>query len=258
VSGLLIRKYGGSVLVGLGAVVRVAEHVRDAVRGGRRVIAVVSALRGETDALAREGRAVAREPDPAALDLLLSTGETRSAALLALALRDLGVRASAVNPLQAGLVTDGAHGEGTLLGVNPLPIRAALAGAEALVVPGFVGRAAGDHLTTLGRGGSDLTAVALAGALGAEACGFVKDVPGYFTADPNESPDAEHLPLLDVEEARAFAAAGCGLLQDRALDLAAELGVPLLIESLDDPRSTRIEMRFTGGAPACPIPGDGG
>lgn len=237
-TGIVVRKYGGSVLDGDAAFRRAARSIARSVRDGRSVVAVVSAVRGVTDALVDRALAMTDAPEPAARDLLLATGELQSVALLALALAADGVPAVARNPWQLGLHTDGVCGDSRLRRVNPLPIRVALADARVVVVPGFVGRADDDTLTTLGRGGSDLTAMAIADALDAEACEFWKDVPGLFSADPDVIPGAMHRECVSVEEALELARFGCRLLQDRAIERAASVRCPVVIRSLGDERAT--------------------
>jgi aspartate kinase len=237
---LLVQKYGSSVLAGDAAFRLAAQAIARTVRAGRSIVAVVSAVRGATDALLDRARGVGETPLSAPHDLLLATGELQSVALLAIALESEGVPALARNPWQIGLRTDGERGGARLRRVNPLPIRAALADAPVVVVPGFVARTDDDTLTTLGRGGSDLTAIALADALDAEACEFWKDVPGLFSADPGVVRGAVHRPRVSVAEALELARFGCRLLQDRALERAATARCPVAIRALDDERSTDV------------------
>ena len=164
-----------------------------------------------------------------ALDLLWSTGELRSVALLALHLQRLGVGAVPFNVHQTGLVAERSIGTT----VRPLRLLAALAASRIVIVPGFLGVSAGGTITSLGRGGSDLTAVLLAAAVRADRCELVKDVPGYFTADPHREPDAQPIRALSIEAALAMADTGCDLVQRAALVAAGHADLPLVIRSMD-------------------------
>jgi aspartate kinase len=237
-----VLKIGGSVLAGSRGYQRAAAFIgRRLCDGpGERFLVVASAENGATDHLLACARDIVAEPDGPTLDLLWSTGEIRSAALLALHLHAIGVRASALNVHQAGLV------EGDLLarpghaGVRTLAVRAALAVSDVVVAPGFLARASGDRIVSLGRGGSDLTAVLLAASLGACRCELIKDVPGYFSRDPNVHRDTEHLPALDYAQALALSDEGCALVQRHALEAAARHHLPLVIRSVDGERATLI------------------
>ena len=240
--GLVVIKIGGSVLTGRHAYRRTAEFIADRLTAdpGIRIVAVVSAENGVTDALLATAVDIAGTPDAATLDLLWSTGELRSVALLTLALQARGVNAAAVNVHQAGLVStrdDGGPGHAE---VRRLRILALLGERDVIVAPGFLARGAGDAVVSLGRGGSDLTAVLLAAGLEAARCELVKDVPGYFTADPKRDPAARPLASLSYEGALEMADAGCQLVQRQALQAAQELRVPLLISALAQERGTII------------------
>jgi aspartate kinase len=242
--GLNVLKVGGSVLRSD----RAYRGVAAAIGGwrldapGAGLVVIVSAGHGVTDALLAAARDLAGDPDPAALDLLWSTGELRSTAMLTLALHATGIDAVAANVHQAGIVA-GASAEAArdgAAGVRPLRLLALLARHDVVVVPGFLARGAGDAVVSLGRGGSDLTAVLLAAGLAAGTCTLVKDVAGYFSADPHTDSAARHLPHLTYDEALAMAAAGCGLVQRAALEAARAAGLQLAIRALRDSRSTHI------------------
>lgn len=236
-----VIKIGGSVLRGDVVYRRAAAAIgrRLHERPGERLVVVVSARLGVTDELLATARDVIPEPDPAVLDLLWSTGETRSAALLTLALHAAGVQAAAANVHEAGIIAV----RGGASAVRPIRLRALSARHDVVVVPGFIARGTGDAIVTLGRGGSDLSAVLLAIGLGAADCELLKDVPGYFTADPALHPEARHLPELDYDTALAMANEGCGLVQRQALETARAAGLTLTIRALDDTRATRISPR---------------
>lgn len=235
-----VVKIGGSVLTGRQAYRRVAAYVGDRLcsRPDERLVVVVSAENGTTDALLSTAREIVPEPDPATVDLLWSTGETHSAAVLALHLQAHGVRAIAANIHQTGLVEpdqDGSPGRSSL---RPLRLLALLDAYDAVVAPGFLARGAGDRVVSLGRGGSDLTAVLLAAGLGAARCELVKDVPGYFTSDPKRDPDARPVQNLSYAKAIEMADAGCALVQRHALVTARDCALPLVIRALGGHDST--------------------
>lgn len=235
---LVVLKVGGSVLTGPASYRRVARAIgaqlyEDA---GMKLVVVVSAQHGMTDDLLATARDMADDPDPGALDLLWSTGELRSAALLTLALHAAGISATAANVHQSGLVASGAG----RAAVRPLRLRALAARHDVVVVPGFLARDAGDVVVSLGRGGSDLTAVLLATGLRAERCDLIKDVPGYFSSDPNADPSARHLPALSYADALAMAREGCALVQRQALEGARDAGLRLVVRAFDDPRATEV------------------
>jgi aspartate kinase len=236
-----VIKIGGSVLTDLNAYQRVATFVAARRRegGGEKLVLVVSAEEGTTDALLATAEGLVEKPDPATLDLLWSTGELRSAAILTFCLHAVGVHAVALNVHQAGLVEEdgGTCGEGRA-SLRSLRLRAALAETDVVVAPGFLARADGDRVVSLGRGGSDLTAVLLAAGLRADRCELLKDVPGYFSSDPHRDPDARHLPSIDFEHALAMADAGCDLVQRHALEAARDARVPLVIRALEGTTAT--------------------
>ena len=226
---LSVLKFGGSVLRDSQSYRNAAAFVaaRLAARDDERLVIIVSAPYGVTDALLDEARAISPDPYAEALDLLWSTGEIRSVALLALHLQQLDVRAEALNVHQTGLTwNDGSAA------VRPLRILASLAHARVAIVPGFLAVRSGGAIRSLGRGGSDLTAVLLATALRADRCELIKDVAGYFTADPHVRADARPIHDLSVGDALAMAADGCDLVQPDALEAAMRGGLPLTVRSL--------------------------
>jgi aspartate kinase len=240
-----VLKIGGSVLTGAAAYRRAARIIgtRLAERPDERILAIVSAEEGLTDALLATARDIVCDPDPDTLDLLWSTGEHRSVALLVLALQAAGISAVAANVHQTGLIAGpGGRARGTggeawtpwrTRQFRTLRLRSLLASADVVVAPGFLARAAGDRIRSLGRGGSDLTAVLLAAGLEAVSCELLKDVPGYFTADPRAAPDAEPIDALPYDAAIAMAERGCGLVQLAALEAARDLNVRLVVRGLD-------------------------
>jgi aspartate kinase len=238
---LSVLKIGGSVLRDAASYAATARFLQTRLAGdeNEKLVVIVSAQHGQTDALLADARAVAGEPDAAALDLLWCTGELRSVALLTLHLQALGVAAVPFNVHQTGLVACPEPRRGACpdrIGgttVRPLRLLAALASSRIVVVPGFLGVSPGGTITSLGRGGSDLTAVLLAAAVRADACELIKDVPGYFTADPHRHADARPIHDLPIAEALAMADAGCDLVQRAALAAAAAAQLHIVIRSLD-------------------------
>ncbi len=230
---IVVVKLGGSVLTDEGAFARAARYLRERRRRApaERFVAVVSAQAGWTDALERTARKITGTPSARSLDLLWSTGEIRSVALLTLHLERFEVRAAGLNVAETGLRVD--RGPGCRAWLDAQQLRAALAENEVVVVPGFLGTNAEGTTVTLGRGGSDLSAVLLAAGLGAARCELVKDVPGYFSADPNRDANARHLPALTFAEALDLADHGCDLVQRQAIETAAKAGLPLMVRSLD-------------------------
>jgi len=229
-STVAVVKIGGSVLSDRVAYTRVAANLKARLEtdADARLVVVVSAEFGHTDALLEEARSVSSDPDADALDLLWSTGELRSVALLTMSLRAAGVRAAAFNVHATGLRLDPGTDRLTL---NPLALRAAIAGHAVVVVPGFLATQQ-QRILTLGRGGSDWSAVMLAAALQAGHCELIKDVDGYFTSDPHASADARLIPNLDYDEALRMADAGCPLVQRQALAAAAAANLPIVVRSL--------------------------
>ena len=254
---LSVLKLGGSVLRDDASYASAARFLqtRLALSQDERLVVIVSAQHGTTDQLLQEAMAIVgsrlssegrREPPRSggpsdltndALDLLWSTGEVRSVALLALHLQKIGVSAVPFNVHQTGLVACPEQGRGadapTGTDVRPERLVAALAHARIVIVPGFLGISAGGTIRSLGRGGSDLTAVLLAAAARAHACELIKDVPGYFTADPHRRADARPIQDLTFDEALAMADAGCDLVQRAALAAADAAGLQLVIRSMN-------------------------
>ena len=244
-----VVKIGGSVLSGRQSFRRAAAWLgaRLCERPSERIVVVVSAEHGVTDTLLATAREIVETPDPATLDLLWSTGETRSAALLALTLQSLGISASAANVHQAGIEPVLRSGPGATR-VRSLRLLDLLTRHDIVVVPGFLARGEGDAIVSLGRGGSDLTAVLLAAAVGARRCELLKDVPGYFTADPKRDPAARPLGVLSYERALSMADEGCELIQRRALEAAQSHRLPLVVASIGHELTTTIHTEQEAAA----------
>jgi homoserine dehydrogenase len=231
VAPLAVCKIGGSVLTGIAAYQQAAAFLRQRAGLDARLLAVVSAEAGHTDALLREAEAVADVIGRDALDLLWSTGELRSVALLTLALRAAGVPAVGLNVHETGLCANAdRHGREWRIDLRPLALRAAIADHPVVVVPGFLATREA-QVITLGRGGSDWSAVLLAAALGATQCDLIKDVDGYFTADPHVSGGARPIARLDYDEALRMADKGCPLVQRQAIAAAQTARLRLIVRS---------------------------
>jgi len=231
---IAVVKIGGSILINTGAYRRAAIFVRRMLRANpeERFVVVVSAQEGATDSLERSARKIHREPNSAARDLLWSTGEIRSVALLTLHLEALGVHAAPLNIHEAGLTLPETVREAGHIRLNAGRLAGVLADFPVAVVPGFFATNAASQIVSLGRGGSDLTAVLLAEGLRACRCELIKDVPGYFTADPHQDSAARHIPFLSFEQAISMAAEGCNLVQRQAIEAAARCALPLVIRSV--------------------------
>ena len=224
-------KFGGSSVADAEKIKIVAGRIAAARESGDDVVAVVSARGRTTDGLVAMAREISDRPDPRELDMLLSTGERISCALMAMALHDLGHEASSFTGSQAGIVTDGSHTKAKILEVRATRLREALDEGHIVLVAGFQGVSTERNVTTLGRGGSDTTAVALAAALGADVCEIYTDVTGVFTADPRVEPGARKLHLVSHEEMLEMAASGSKVLALRSVEFARRHDVPLHVRS---------------------------
>ncbi len=221
----MVMKFGGTSVGDADRVKRAAGRIVDKREAGDRVVAVLSARGKTTDELIAMAAEVSDRPDPREMDMLLSTGERISCALCAMAINDLGHRAISLTGSQAGIVTDTSHTKARILDVRAERIRQALAEDAIVLVAGFQGVSTAHDVTTLGRGGSDTTAVAVAAALGAQECEIYTDVAGVFSADPRIVPDARKLPAVSFEEMLEMSASGAGVLQLRAVEYARNHGV---------------------------------
>ena len=219
-SGTVVMKFGGTSVADAERIKRAARRIVAAREQGHRVVAVLSARGKTTDELISAAEEVSTNPDPREMDMLLSTGERISCALCAMAINDLGHRAISLTGSQAGIVTDTSHTKARILDVRADRIHQALDEDLIVLVAGFQGVSTARDVTTLGRGGSDTTAVALAAALDAEVCDIYTDVAGVYSADPRIVPDARKLPVLSFEEMLEMSASGAGVLQLRSVEYA--------------------------------------
>ena len=228
---LVIQKYGGSSLSGVDRIRLVAECVAKSKAAGHKVVVVVSAMAGETDRLLKLAREVAFEPADREVDLLLSSGERMTSALLAMALQEQGFKAKAFTGRQVGIMTDSTHTQARIERITASRVKEAIDEGIIPVVAGFQGIDEKSDVTTLGRGGSDLTAVALAKALEADRCDIYTDVDGIYTADPAVVPNARRLEKISYEEMLEMASLGARVLQARSVEFAAKYKVPLRVLS---------------------------
>jgi len=229
---LVVQKYGGSSVADADAIKRVAQRVADTHRAGNQVVVTVSAMGDTTDDLIDLSKAVSGFDHPREMDILLTAGERISMSLLAMAVRDLGVGAQSFTGPQAGVITSGAYGRARIIDVDPGRLRDTIDAGEVAIVAGFQGlNQETQDIQTLGRGGSDTTAVALAAALGADVCEIYTDVDGVFSADPRIVPSARKLERITYEEMLDMAASGAKVLMPRCVEYARRFNVPIHVRS---------------------------
>ncbi len=228
----IVMKFGGTSVADAECMKRVARRIVEARRAGSPVVAVVSARGDTTDDLILMAREISTQPPEREMDMLLSAGERISAALVAMAISDMGFQAISLTGSQAGIVTDSVHTRAKILDIRPFRVQEALDAGKIVLVAGFQGVSTVTHdVTTLGRGGSDTTAVALAAALGARVCEIYTDVDGVYTADPRMVPSARKLSKVSYEEMLEMAASGAKVLMLRSVEFARRYGVALHVRS---------------------------
>jgi aspartate kinase len=229
---LVVQKYGGSSVADADGIKRVARRVVDTKKAGNDVVVIVSAMGDTTDDLLDLAGQVTPTPPPRELDMLLTAGERMSAALLAMATMQLGVRARSFTGSQAGVITTEQHGDARIIDITPSRITSALAEGDIAIIAGFQGVSqTTKDITTLGRGASDTTAVALAAAMGADVCEIYTDVDGVFTADPRIVPTARKIDAISYEEMLEMAASGAKVLHLRCVEYARRYGVTVHVRS---------------------------
>src|SRR5213082_418685 len=229
---LVVHKYGGSSVADAEQIKRVAQRIVDARRAGDDVVVVVSAMGDTTDELLDLAQQISPVPPPRELDMLLTSGERISMALLAMAIANLGASARSFTGSQAGVITDSSHGRARIIDVTPGRITEALSAGHIAIVAGFQGVSQDTKdITTLGRGGSDTTAVAVAAALHADVCEIYTDVDGVFTADPRIVPNARRLDTVTYEEMLELAACGAKVLMLRCVEYARRYNIPVHVRS---------------------------
>jgi len=228
---LIVQKYGGTSVGTIDRIRNVAERIKRVRDEGSQVIAVVSAMAGTTDRLISMARELGEETSERELDVLLATGEQQSIALVTMALHALGVPAASCTGSQAGIRTTGSHTRGRILDIDPSQMRELLESGHALVVAGFQGVTPNGMIHTLGRGGSDLTAIAVAAALKADLCQILTDVDGVYTCDPRVVPNARKLPEISYDEMLEMASSGSKVMQSRSVEFAKKFGVIFEVRS---------------------------
>ncbi len=248
---VVVQKYGGSSVSDLDRIGRVAERIAATVADGTRVVAVVSAMGTTTNELIALARQAAAEPDRRELDMLISVGERITMALLAMCLKDRGVGARSLTGSQSGIVTDERHADARVVEVRPQRLRQVLEQGQVAIIAGFQGVSREREVTTLGRGGSDTTAVVLAAALGADHAEICSDVDGVWSADPRQVPDAVKLDATSLDQALAVARGGARVLFEDAVRYARDHGVSIVASSTFGPGAG---TRLTPEAPAGPLP----
>jgi aspartate kinase len=236
---LIVQKYGGTSVGSIERIRNVARRVARYHREGHDLVIVVSAMSGETNRLLGLARELSPNPDPRELDVVAATGEQVTIGLLAIALHELGVKAKSYTGGQVRIVTDSAFTKARILSIDEAPMRADLAAGTVVIVAGFQGIDADGNITTLGRGGSDTSGVALAAALTADECQIYTDVDGVYTTDPRIVPEARRLDTITFEEMLEMASLGSKVLQIRSVEFAGKYKVRLrVLSSFEDPEST--------------------
>ena len=228
---VVVQKYGGTSVADISCIKRVARRVKKTWSAGNRVVVVVSARAGVTNELIERAKAIRKNPSDRELDMLMTCGEQETIALLAMALEALGVPAVSRTGWQAGIITDGMHSKARIREVKGGDVRKQLRAGKVVVLAGFQGVNESGDLTTFGRGGSDLSAIAMAGALKAKTCQIFTDVEGVFTADPRIVPNACKMPAINYEELLELASSGSKVMQTRAVEFAQKHNIPFEVRS---------------------------
>lgn len=228
---LIVQKYGGSSLANPERIKNVARKIIEEKKGNKKIIVVVSAMADTTDKLITLSRQITENPSKRELDMLISTGEQVSAALLSMAIQDKGFKAISLTGSQVGILTDKIYTKARIKGIDIGRINKELSEDNIVIVTGFQGITSDEDITTLGRGGSDTTAVALASVLNADACEIYTDVDGVYTADPRIVPKARRIDVISYEEMLEMASLGSSVLQTRAVEFAKKQGVVIYLRS---------------------------
>ena len=228
---LIVQKYGGTSVGNPERIKNVAARVAKYRANGDQIVVVVSAMSGVTDNLIKLAKAIMPLPSEREMDMLLATGEQTTIALTAMALHSIGIPAASLTGSQAGIVTDGVHTKAKIQKITPRKIHALLDSGNVVIVAGFQGESREGQITTLGRGGSDLTAIALASALKADLCQIYTDVDGVYTADPRIVPDARKLDEISYDEMLELASLGARVMQSRSVEFAKKFGVIFEVRS---------------------------
>lgn len=244
---LIVQKYGGTSVGTTERIRKVAERVLQTQREGNKVVAVVSAMSGVTDSLIKLAREVSPRPTDREMDVLLATGEQTTIALLSMAVHALGGKAISLTGAQAGIVTDGVHTKAKIANVTPHEIQRYLDEGYIVTVAGFQGQTASGAITTLGRGGSDLTAIAIASAIKADICQIYTDVDGIYTCDPRIVPNAKKIDVIAYDELLEMASSGSKVMQSRSVEFAKKFGVIFEVRSsFNNNRGTIVKEETPG------------
>jgi aspartate kinase len=228
---LVVQKYGGTSVGNPERIKNVARRVLATQQAGNQVVAVVSAMSGVTDSLIKLAKEVHDMPSEREMDVLLATGEQTTIALLAMALHALGTKAASLTGAQAGIVTDGVHTKAKIANITPKRVHELLDAGHAVIIAGFQGETPDQQITTLGRGGSDLSAIAIAAAVKADICQIYTDVDGVYTADPRIVKDAQKIPEISYDELLEMAALGSKVMQARSVEFAKKFNVVFEVRS---------------------------
>jgi aspartate kinase len=228
---LIVQKYGGTSVGNPERIKNVARRVLETQQAGNQVVAVVSAMSGVTDSLIKLAREVHPDPDEREMDVLLATGEQTTIALLAMALHSAGARATSLTGAQAGIVTDGIHTKAKIANITPRKIHELLDRGNVVIIAGFQGVSPDGYITTLGRGGSDLSAIAIAAAVKADVCQIYTDVDGVYTSDPRIVPNARKIQEISYDEMLELAALGSKVMQARSVEFAKKFNVVFEVRS---------------------------
>ena len=228
---IVVQKYGGTSVGNLEKIRNVAERVIQSHEEGNQVVVVLSAMAGQTDDLIRMAHEITSEPEPRELDVLISTGEQVSVALFAMTVQSMGYEVRSLLGFQVGILTDRLYGKARIHEVNPTRLLNELDKGKILAVAGFQGTDELGNITTLGRGGSDTTAVAIAAALGADVCEIFTDVDGVYTTDPNICPKAKKMEFISYDEMLEMASMGAKVLEIRSVEVAKKFSVPIHVRS---------------------------
>lgn len=228
---IIVQKYGGSSVADLEKIKKIANMISDVKQQGYDIVVVVSAMGKTTNQLIAMANSLSSNPDKRELDMLLSTGERTTMALLCIALNELGIKAVSLTGSQSGIITNDRHNDATVIEVRPFRVQDELAKGQVVVIGGFQGVSYKRDITTLGRGGSDTTAVAMAAALNAERCEIYSDVDGVYSSDPNILKSAKHLPELSYEQVQEMAGAGAKVLNAEAIQFAKKSKIAIYARS---------------------------
>ena len=228
---IIVQKYGGSSVANIDKIKKVAKKIVQKAKEGKKIVIVVSAMGNTTDELIKMAQKIARSPSERELDMLISTGEQVSIALLTMAIHALGWKAISLTGMQAGIITNAVHTKAKVDTIDHKKVKSALEKGEIVIVAGFQGIDANGDITTLGRGGSDTTAIALAAQLGASRCEIYTDVGGVYTADPRVVPSARRIANISYDEMAEMASLGAKVMHYRAIDLARNYKVKIVVKS---------------------------